>query len=205
MDAAFADTLAFLEERGLLEPSAVLFTSDHGESLGEHDEWFEHGWFAGDATLRIPLILKPPGPTTPRTVAAQVSNLDLYPTLLALAGQPPDPAATGASLLGPTDDRGPLLIENSDRYPDKYHGVRTSDWKYLVREADGAEELYDLRADPGETRNLAPLGQPPLAELRDACRDALRRVRESAVPAGAGPIDDPATLERLRELGYVRE
>jgi arylsulfatase A-like enzyme len=205
MDAAFADALAFLEERGLYESSALLFTSDHGEALGEHDEWFEHGWFASEATLRVPLILKPPGPATARVVAEQVSNLDLYPTLLALAGLPADPEATGANLLQPIGERGPLLIENSDRYPVKFHGVRTPGWKYLVRESDGAEELYDLRADPRETRNLAATAPPPLADLREACTAALRRARAAAVPAGTGPIDDPATLERLRELGYVRE
>ena len=83
--------------------------------------------------------------------------------------------------------------------------MRTWDWKFLVREADGAEQLHDLRRDPGERHNLADEGHPRLAELRLACVQALRRAREAAVPDPGGAVDDPATLERLRELGYVRE
>ncbi len=204
MDGAFGELIAFLERRKLYERSAIVFTSDHGESLGEHDYYFEHGWLAHDPGLRVPLMIKPPGEQVGRVVAGQVSNLDLHATLEALAGlPPPDGTAGPADLLRPLAPRPPLLIESSDGYPDKYHGLRTSELKYLMRAADGAEELYDLQADPGELRNLAADERERLIELRAACAEALRRARESAGPPAPGLPDDPQTLERLESLGYV--
>ena len=203
MDTAFGELTAFLEERGLYDGAAVIFTSDHGESLGEHDLWFEHGWFAYEPTLHVPLMIKQPGQTTGRVVRQQVSNLDLMPTIVRLGRGGLHGSYAGTDILAPFGERGPVLIESSDRYPDKYHGVRTSEWKYLVREADGAEELYDLSADPGETTNLADREAARLEEMRQACVEALDRARKLAIAPTSGTPDDPETLERLRALGYV--
>jgi arylsulfatase len=203
MDAAFGELIRYLRERDLYDASAIVFSADHGESLGEHDFYFEHGWFAHEPSLRIPLMIKPPGEVEARTVDRQVSVLDFLPTLLGFAGAAVASGGSGVDLGGAGEPVEPVLVESSDLYPDKYHGVRTSGWKYLVREGDGAEELYDLREDPGEIRNVAGRETERLAELRGACEDALRRAREAAVPATTGPPDDPETLERLKALGYV--
>ena len=88
MDSAFGQVLDFLEEQGLYHENVVVFTADHGESLGEHRYWFEHGWFAYEPSLRVPLMIKGPGRREGRTVHDPVSNLDLLPTLLALLGAP---------------------------------------------------------------------------------------------------------------------
>ena len=77
VDRAFGLLLGFLREHDLEDRSAVVFTSDHGESLGEHDYWFEHGWFAYDPSLRIPLLIREPGQSQEHKVSAPVSNLDL--------------------------------------------------------------------------------------------------------------------------------
>ena len=200
MDAQVGRVVAFLRDRGIYDDAALVFTSDHGESLGEHDFYFEHGWFAYEPSLRVPLLVKAPGQTGAATVEAQVSHLDLLPTLLALAGAPPDPGAPGANLLRPLPERGPIPIESSDRYPEKYVGVRTSRWKYLRRVSDGAEELYDLRADPGETANLAAVETEVLAELRARQREAS----EVAPLRPGSPVRDPdAIRDQLRALGYV--
>jgi arylsulfatase A-like enzyme len=204
MDSAFGQVLDFLEERDLYDESVVVFTSDHGESLGEHRYWFEHGWFAYEPGLRVPLMIKGPGCTEGRAVLEPVSNLDLLPTLLALLGAPADAAGPGNDLFGSLRDRPPLLIENADLYPEKFLGVRTSHWKYLRRSSDGSEELYDLRADPGENRNLEGEAAEMLATLRRSLRDALGRLGPAAAPASsADQRDDAETLERLEALGYV--
>jgi arylsulfatase len=203
MDAAFGEVIRFLRERDLYDPSAIVFTADHGESLGEHDFYFEHGWFAYEPSLRVPLMIKRPGQVEGRTVDRQVSILDYLPTLLGFAGAADVSGGTGADLGGAIGSDEPVLIESSDLYPDKYHGVRTSGWKYLVREGDGAEELYDLRVDPGELRNLAGRETERLDELRGVCEEALGRAREAAVPPATGLPDDPETLERLKALGYI--
>jgi hypothetical protein len=95
------------------------------------------------------------------------------------------------------------LIENSDQYPEKYHGIRAAPWKYLRRVEDGRELLFDLRSDPREQQDLSSTQPERLAELRAACDEALRAARAAAVEDTSGLPDDPATLERLRALGYV--
>jgi arylsulfatase A-like enzyme len=204
VDTAFAGLLEFLDRRDLYDPSIVVFTSDHGESLGEHNYYFEHGWFACEATLRVPLMIKLPNQTEGRVVPDQVSHMDFLPTLLPLLGAPTDPAADGMNVfLTLGTERLPVLVESSDQYPEKYHGVRGSRWKYLVRSSDGAEELYDRRADPAEAHNLAEREPEILAELRSVFAAALRGAREAAAPPAVAPPDDPEVRERLRALGYV--
>jgi arylsulfatase len=202
MDAAFGMLISFLRKQGLYDGSAIVFVSDHGESLGEHDFYFEHGWFAYEPSLRVPLMIKQPGQTKGHKVDRQVSILDLWPTLLSLAGVSVGREVVGVNLCGAIASREEL-IESSDRYPDKFYGVRASGWKYLIREGDGAEELYDLDDDPGELRNLAEREGERLAELREVCKTALDRARATAVPQATGLPDDPAMLERLKALGYL--
>jgi len=205
VDAAFAELLDFLRRRELHESSVVVFTSDHGESLGEHRYYFEHGWFADDAALRVPLMIKTVGQRDGRVADVQVSNLDMLPTLLALAGVAGDAATPGANLLGAIAERPPLVIENADAYPEKYRGVRTRTWKYLVRESDANEQLYDLERDPKETQNVA--GSHP--EIVERLRRALQDARPVAAPAspssqgGEAKPPSPELIDRLRNLGYV--
>jgi arylsulfatase len=202
VDAAFGEVLDALRAKGLLDGAAVVFSSDHGESLGEHDLYFEHGWFAYDACLRVPLVIKAPGQRDGRRSDAPVSNLDLLPTLLGVAGLAA-PDAPGTDLLRAPAPADPILVESSDRYPEKFHGARTPRWKYLRRERDGREELYDLASDPAETRNLAAAQPDALRELADFTASRRAEIRRAAVaPPGEPPID-PATLEQLRRLGYV--
>jgi arylsulfatase A-like enzyme len=203
VDDAFGRVVDALRARGLYDDAAIVFTSDHGESLGEHGYYFEHGWFAYEPGLRIPLLVKAPGQRAGRIVDAPVSHLDLRPTLLALAGVRDPQPGEGVDLLGDARPEDPLLIESSDLYPEKYRGARTPAWKYLRRDADGREELYDLAADPAETLDLAaqrPEVRERLAAFVRERRDTLER---RAVSADPGPQDDPETLERLRELGYA--
>jgi arylsulfatase A-like enzyme len=205
VDAAFGEVAAFLRERGLYDESLVIFTSDHGESLGEHELYFEHGWFAYEPGLRVPLMIKLPKQAEGRVVPDLVSHLDLLPTLLARLGSPPPADAPGIDLFGPSPRPRLLVIENSDRYPEKYLGARTFRWKYLRRESDGAEELYDLRADPGETRNLEAQAPERLAGLREGLDAALRTLSDSALePPEETPVDDVEALEQLEALGYLR-
>ncbi len=205
VDRAFGLVLRFLRKHDLEDRSAVVFTSDHGESLGEHDYWFEHGWFAYDPSLRIPLLIREPGQSEARSVSTPVSNLDLRPTLLALARVSDDANARGRNLLAAGARDELIVVESSDRYPDKYLGVRSPTWKYLRRESDGAEELYDLENDPGEERNVAAEEPDRLSALRERFERAITDL--TPVPdAGLEPFaDDPQALERLRDLGYLDE
>jgi arylsulfatase len=203
MDRAVGLIFRFLHKHALEDTTAVVFTSDHGESLGEHDYWFEHGWFAFEPSLRVPLLIREPGQETARRVDGPVSNLDLRPTLLAFAGLPDD--TDGRDLLGAGPGAETVVIESSDRYPEKYVGTRSPRWKYLRRERDGAEAIYDLARDPAEEHDLAARDPARLEALRrgfERAADALRPVEGAG--AERGP-EDAETRERLRALGYLDE
>ena len=205
MDDAFGDVVGFLKEEGLFDAATILFTADHGESLGEHDYWFEHGWYAYEATSRIPMIVKPAGVTEGRVIEGQVTNLDTAPTLLAAAGLAPAAELRGRNLLEPLADDGPVLVLNTSTYPDRYVGVRTSRYKLLRELNTGREELYDLSADPREERNLVEELPEVAGPLRGALAQRLRecagRVRGEAVEVRPGA----EAARELEALGYTGE
>jgi len=227
----------WLDESGLGEDTVVVFTADHGHSLGEHDYHYHHGEFLYDASLRVPLVIRSPGEIAPGTqVSHQVRSIDIAPTVLGLLGVPAD-GMDGVDLLRETP--GPAFLEtdtshfsaNTRRYvkgvKGKVRGIRTSDWKliYTPRPEIGLWELYDLRADPEERRDLVAAGEADpeillglMAELRDAMLprelraleaignrfDALPRAWTGEAPVGgAMEAAAPEDLELLRSLGYV--
>lgn len=197
-----------LEREGRRKRTLVVVTSDHGEAFGEHGET-QHGLFVYEPTIRVPLLVALEGRVPPGTVVPQeVSLADVAPTVASLAGVRL-PAAQGRDLAPAVIDGiavepgDGILIEN--RLPRLEFGwselvaLRRGDQKYIRAPRP---ELYDLRSDPEEARNLSA-SRP---EETDAAREALER-RVAAIEAEAGeaaarPIDDEA-LERLRSLGYV--
>ncbi len=201
MDDAFGRVMGELRERSVLDDSAVLFLSDHGESLGEHDYWFEHGWFAYDATLHVPLIVKEPGQDTGAVVEQQVSTLDLFPTLVDFAGLTPR-ERLGVSLVGAEPPAGrEVLIENSGAYPLDILGVRRSDRKFLVQRSGVSPELYDLDADPDEAANLYSPGSADVSEARAALVKRRAALLEPGDLAGRATTDETLT-EQMQRLGY---
>ena len=200
MDAIFGQLTGFLRERNLWDTTAIVLTADHGESLGEHDYWFEHGWYAYETTLHVPMIVKPAGEFTPAVIESQVSNLDTAPTLLAAAGLPVPPGLPGRSLLTDPGPRGPLLIQNTSTYPDRYVGLRLPGLKYL-REARGGRRAVPLRRRPARgtqpgpragRRGRAPRGRPARGARRlpGARRDRGGRARSR----GGAPARDAGLL-----------
>jgi len=197
-----------LEARGLLGATAIAVTSDHGEGLGEHREQY-HGFFVYDATVRVPLLLRlPGGELAGRVVSTAVSHVDLVPTLLELAGRPPEEDLDGESLLGvaaAADDPARAVYAES-LYPLLHYGwaplraLRTSTRKWIEAPLP---ELYDHAGDPGETRNLADSERRAAAPLRRELA-ALRARMEATAASAARPADlDPETLAQLAALGYV--
>ena len=134
----------------------IVLWSDHGYHLGEKNHWEKFALW--EKATRVPLVLVAPGRADPGTVVeTPVSLLDLYPTLLDLAGLPPKKGLEGESLV-------PLLGDPkrqravSMTYQRGNHAVRSNRWRY-IRYADGSEELYDHTKDPDETTNLATAGE----------------------------------------------
>ena len=192
---------------GVSDP-VVAVTSDHGEGLGEHGE-ATHGPFVYQSTLRVPLIVAAPGrwPAWHR-VAELVSTADVLPTLLGLAGVPVPASLDGRSLLGlvsgqPAQPRA-LPIESE-------FGLNSYGWAPLVGLTDGAlkwidapeEELYDLRADPGERHNLVQERREERRRLAVLWREVVAEDRRAASGAAASAPEDADRTGRLRSLGYV--
>jgi arylsulfatase A-like enzyme len=206
-----------LERRGLADNTLVVVTADHGESLGDHNYFFEHGRFPYDSCVRVPLIVRGPGTGAPgRILRSPVGLIDLAPTLLDLAGLPANPEAQGKSLRRLLNgervgsSRWAFTFTESG-YAKDYQRSVTSERYKLVSVPDPEDrkvmkgsdfELYDLQKDPGETRNV--IGEQP--KVAEALKKQLDRwIVESGAPSEA-PAEvslDRDTEEQLRSLGYL--
>jgi arylsulfatase A-like enzyme/tetratricopeptide (TPR) repeat protein len=207
-DAQVGALLRWLEERGARARTVVLVTADHGESLGEHEEE-THGVFVYDATLRVPLIVAGPE-VAPGAVPSTVARgVDVPSTLLDLAGLDALPSTDGRSLrpalagraLADEPAYGESLFTRLHLGWAPLFSWRTSRWKLVEAPRP---ELYDLAADPGETRDVAAR-HPDVVEamrrpLQAVLADAERTRSTAAAPA---PHPDPETARRLAALGYL--
>jgi arylsulfatase A-like enzyme/Tfp pilus assembly protein PilF len=205
-EVAFADALL----QPLLEPllegkggrTLVILTADHGEGLGEHGE-ATHGILAYETTLRVPLILHSPSLMKPRTVAERVRHIDLLPTVLDALGLPLPDGLPGRSLLGVANGQ---RAEPAASYFEAMSSALNRGWAPLAGLIRGRykliglpiPELYDLEADPHETKNLAATEPQRL----DDVRAELARLRDRD-PGLARAEETAETRERLRALGYV--
>jgi arylsulfatase A-like enzyme len=205
VDAALSRLLQQLDARGLLETSVVVLTSDHGESLGEHDYFFEHGWYAYDASLRIPLLVHTPEMRDAEERTELVSNLDLFPTLLGLAGIENRWDGQGRDLLAPLPRDHAVVVENSGGYPESYVGLRTGDRKYLRERNTGREALYHLDADPGESSNRIADDPEGAERARERTRKALARMRPKLEAPKRPRRGTPEFRKELESLGYLVE
>jgi arylsulfatase A-like enzyme/Tfp pilus assembly protein PilF len=200
-DAALEPLLRPLLE-GATPRTLVVLTSDHGEGLGEHDE-LTHGVFAYESTLHVPLLLFAPRILKPGVVAEPVRHVDVMPTILDALGLEPPAGLPGRSLLplanggaaSPGNTYFEALSSSLNQGWAPLRGVVASDLKYVDLPLP---ELYDLAADPRESRNLAASRPQDLDRMRSLlarARDGERGIERVA--------EDAATLERLRALGYA--
>jgi hypothetical protein len=181
--------------------SEGLIAPDDPHSLPVHP--LEHGRTVYDEVIRVPLLMRWPGRLP---AGAQLTSLvritDVAPTMLDLLGVPIAPGRDGSTLLpvlrGEPSDARVAVAENM-LFAEERVGVRTQTHTY-VRWENGKEELYDLREDPAERRDLAGV-----EELVRPFRERYAQLAHSTAPAPAGPQPavDRGTLEALRALGYT--
>jgi arylsulfatase A-like enzyme len=209
--------LKALEEQGLAGNTLVVLTADHGESLGEHNYFFEHGRFPYDDCAHVPLIVRGPGIGKPgEAVSSPVELIDLVPTLLDLAGLPPDPRTEGKSLRRllagerPGGARWAYAFTESGFARDYQRSITSERYKLVYvpdagdrRIMQGRElELYDLAADPGETRNLVDQRPEVAALLKKQLWRWITAGGAAAPPPEAVGVEGQAE-EQLRSLGYI--
>lgn len=202
-DAALAPLIEPILAAGADGRTLVVVTSDHGESLGDHGE-ASHGIFAYEAALRVPLVIYQPQIFRPDVVDAPARHVDLLPTVLDALALPIPSGLSGRSLLPALTGREPT--GDSAVYFEALSGSLNRGWAPLFGIIeDGLKyidlpipELYDLRADPREARNLAGSDPARVAALH-ARLDAFR----STAPLQAGRVESAEGRERLRSLGYL--
>jgi arylsulfatase A-like enzyme/tetratricopeptide (TPR) repeat protein len=209
MDSCFGDLVRELDRKGVLDRSVLVLAGDHGESLGQHGE-MRHGIFLYEPSMHVPLIVRAPGlvPAGKR-VPGPVELADVAPTILDLIGAPPLPAAQGRSLvprIDGSDDGRAALAHAESLSPRLEFGwaelrmVRDGRFKYVEAPVP---ELYDLRRDPGEEQNLAPLEPERTAELSGALARWTAATTDASAETEAARSLDPDEEARLRSLGYL--
>ena len=161
MDDNAGKVLRALQELNLENDTLVLYTSDHGEMLGEHKLWNKFVFY--ESSVRVPLLMRVPGLPAGAESRTLVSNVDIAATLADLTGlhepNKTDGASFAADLRTPSKTRDTTVFSeyNLGKRAAKYM-VRRSDWKYNFYTHDIAE-LFNLRDDPDEMHNLAALPQ----------------------------------------------
>ncbi|XP_063820103.1 arylsulfatase K isoform X1 [Pseudophryne corroboree] len=170
-DGIMGEIISALTDTGLLNSTYVLFTSDHGELAMEHRQFYKMSMYEGSS--HIPLLIMGPNIKPGQRISNIVSLVDLYPTMLEIAGVSIPQNISGFSLmplLSPVSEND--IFPGSDMHPNwalsQFHGsdanastymLRENDWKYIAY-ADGDSvppQLFDLSVDPDELRNVAVL------------------------------------------------
>ena len=208
-EVAYADELVgrldgALARLGLQDDTLLVVTSDHGEGLGEHGEEV-HGYFVYETTLRVPLLLRGPGVTAGTRLPGTAHTIDVLPTVQALLGLAPPARTDGRNLAAALS--GGRTPPDASTYAESLTPLLHYGWSDLRALRDGRfkyvlaprPELYDLRDDPHELRNLAGTDGARAQVMRAAL---LKRLLGETRGAATVSVP-PDVLEKLGALGYV--
>jgi arylsulfatase A-like enzyme len=208
-DTSIGLLISEIKQLCLFENSVIVLTADHGESLGDHDFYFDHGRFPYNACLKIPLMIHHPK-LKPKEVESVVSLTDMFPTILGILGihSPCEGEDISGILLGRERRR---TIFSSAGYALNYQKIITDGrWKliYVPDELDqsfmnnATYQLYDLMKDPGETKNLYGSSVKGMY-LKDELDDFLKNEFKEFT-LGRGKLNySEENLQQLKSLGYI--
>jgi arylsulfatase A-like enzyme len=202
-----------LRRSGALDNTYVILTSDHGEELFDHGNW-NHGYSLYEHDIHVPLIVRPPrGLPGARGIENVVGLVDLYPTLLHLAGPAPsgngneDAAIEGKDLSPFFDGSGPggsgIVFSSGVRNNSRLWSLVAGSYKLMLNGEENRYAFFDVIQDPAETQNLAP-------RMPDRVRP-MRAYLDEILEAQKGrhlfdPSPEPMSAERrelLQSLGYM--
>jgi len=212
IDAQIGRLVTELKSMGIYDQTTLILVADHGEEFWEHGG-FEHGHTLYDELVRIPLIVKLPGGTTParRVVDDQVRIVDIMPMVFELVGVDQPPSFIGQSLMPlimgePAKPR--IAYSESTLYGGEKLSWRAGDYKYIIDIAPIVEnrvELYNLQRDPGETLNLveseANIAERLHTDMLSFFQGIVKQSGEMSRPESADM--SPKNIEQLRSLGYI--
>lgn len=203
--------IAELRRRAMLEDAVLVFTADHGESLGEHGFWFCHGETVQRELVKVPLFIRYPSAmrassNPPQGGASRVRNLvghvDFWPTVVQALGLEA-PANRGVSLLGASVPEGRVLPQflGPIQNPNRRLGVTDGRWRAILFKSDPAR-LFDLEDDPGETKDIA-LDHPDVLSDLQARYTRFMEADPRPWSKSVTPNLDAATQRGLNDLGYT--
>ena len=225
-DEQIGRLLTEMKTRGMLQKTLTAFTADHGESLGDHGYYFDHGRFSFQSCLRVPLILHYPGVLGARVDAKPVELIHLAPTLLEAAGVklPGGTWMQGHTLTprlrGKEQASQPAFSEAGWENNNKWQKVaRDGNFKLIYAQTKPEQRwiggegvrfvLYDLANDPGETKNVADQYPKDAERLKRALWTWDRTPKvDVEVDAQGGTCGEQRAVSKetedlLRSLGYL--
>ncbi len=195
-----------LKQSGLIKNTLIVVFSDHGESMTEHDFYFNHSHFLYEGLIRVPLIVVlPERLQKAKVVKEQVALMDIMPTVLDLLGMRSKTKIEGKSLLPLLWDRYLNVARDSFSESPYYPSprcIRTGKWQLIYNRRWNNYELYNLKEDPWETHNLFYKRTDIAADLEQR----LERWGRTARTHTLGSPKSPSNIEkeRLKSLGYIQ-
>jgi arylsulfatase len=165
-----------LKRNGKLDDTILVFTSDHGDMMGDYGLFFKKTFY--DGSVKVPMIISWPGVIPEKSISDELVGLqDILPTLLSLSGEPLERDVDG-------EDLSPVLLEGKPVRPYyvsqclqgktmQCYMLKTKQWKYIYHEYGGIEELYDELGDPAELHNLAASNESAVQEIKQILRVQL--------------------------------
>ncbi len=205
VDREIGRLMATLESRGWVDDTLIIFTADHGEGLGDHNH-FGHIDQLYDTLLSVPLIMVAPGILPEgRVVSQSVSLVDIFPTIAELVGFSTPDGIRGRSLVplmepdGTLPDLPHIALTARPQADSDLEAVVVDGWKLIRKRETGQVALFDLDADPGELKDLAPEFPDDVERLNRILDEHLA----ASVSASAWAELDDESRSRLEALGYV--
>jgi arylsulfatase len=198
-DDTLRQRFAELEELGFFDRYLLVVTADHGEEFAEHGGLL-HRDLLYEELIRVPLIVAGSGVPQGRVEGRLVSSIDIAPTVLGYAGLPVPETMAGTSLLEMPRGEEPVVVS---QYRNLRYALRRREWKLIESTSPPGLELFNLREDPAETRNMAS-ERPELAARLQSQLAQWRRAQQPGALAETGSVSlSEEERRRLKALGYL--
>ncbi len=179
--------LDWVETQEWAKKTVIVVTADHGEAFGEHN-LYRHAFELYDVLTHVPMFFLIPG-GEPRVIDEPRSHVDLVPTIMELTGAKPNAELRGKSFLpelfGAAPDARDVLTDlPEDSHNERRRALRHGDWKLISFANDFRFELYNLKADPGETDNLIKKDKDKAKEMMDLYKEVSKTIIDVAPQGG---------------------
>ena len=223
MDEYIGEIVDFLNERKILENTILIITSDHGENFGEHG-FVEHQLCIYNTLIHVPLLIRYPRLFSPRIIDENVSTINIFSTIVEILNAERDEMESPRTELDVpslqrTSENQMIISEYANGLDMMKRALRSEaqdfDFSPFDRElksliigghkyicdSTGREELYDIRADPGEKNDIAAQESSMVLHFRQMLTEFVDSGEKPLFAECVRPIDD-ATRDALRALGY---